>query len=270
MNVITKNIIATNMKTSFVYISIIMIVLFSSCEGTSRNYQAKASKSYTKQAINDNIEKMGQLPWDKKNYEEIRDDQISLLKLPSEKEALKKKLDFTYANILIRDGNKIMDGLCITHHEELEDLLMELKKFPNTKGDRELFGRKELHDEIVGFIKTMDSRQVVRSFQNTYNFKEENEIIGQAQKYLDTDPKCKYIVDNLEKRKSKMQTRRARYCNDIVELYLEETEFDAGNENIVISNLRAYSGNKSQWLKRIEIFREEKNLEQKNEGEINK
>lgn len=258
------------MKKIFGCISIIMVVLFSSCEGTSRNYQTKASKSYTKEAINDNIEKMGQLPWNKKNYEEIRDEQISLLKLPSEKEALKKKLDFTYANLLIRDGNKMMDGPCSTQHKELEDLLVELKQFPNTKGDRELFERKESHDKIIGFIKTMDSRQKVQHFSDTYDFTEENRIMSQAQRYLDTEPKCRYIVDNLAKRKSKMQTRRARYCNAIVELYLNETEFDAGNENIVISNLRAYPGNISKWLEQIERFREEKILEQKNESEINK
>lgn len=258
------------MKKFFEYMSVIVIVLFSSCEGTSQTYKPKASKSYTKEVINTNIEKMGQAPWCKKNYNEIRIEQISLLKLPSEKEALKKKLDFTYTNILIRDGNKIMDESCSTQHKELEDLLMELKHFPGTKGDRALFDRKELHDKIVGFIKTMDSRQNVRRFKDTYDYKTEREKEREAKEYLATNPKCKFIVDNLTNCKSKALTRRKRYCDAIVELYLKEEEFDVGNENIVISNLRAYPGNISKWLQQIEIFREEKSLEQKNEGELNK
>ena len=101
------------MKKLFYLLCIVSTLLYTSCnscEGTDDSFRGSGSKSKSKELIDKNIDHLGEARWDKKNYLEIRDNQIETFKgTQNAKSALRNKLDNVYGKVLVKEGNLLMD-----------------------------------------------------------------------------------------------------------------------------------------------------------------
>ena len=102
------------MKTIIYAMSIATMLFYTSCtscEGTDDSFRSHGSKSKSKELIDKNIDDLGEARWDKKNYLEIRDNQIATFKgTQNAKNALRSKLDNVYGKVLVKEGNLLMDN----------------------------------------------------------------------------------------------------------------------------------------------------------------
>lgn len=254
-------------NTPVLVMLLLYLMLFTNCNGKNTGYApTEGSANPTKAVIEKNIKELADKAWNKKAYEEIREKQIPCLKLPSEKKALRTLLDATYGKVMIRDANKIMDGECIGQHKRLEALLVELKGFPDAGGLSELHVRKAHHDKLVQFVHTLTEPQRVRNFTDRYDTSYEQEKKTKAKEYLATRPTCSYLKNNLSHPDAWFQTRRKKFCENIIAIYLQKETYDEGDENILLSRLNIYQGDRNEWKSQIDNFREEKLAEQTEEN----
>ena len=229
-----------------------------SCEGTDDSFRGHGGKSKSKELIDKNIDQLGEARWDKKNYQEIRDNQIASFKgTPNAKEALNEKLNNVYGKVLVKEGNLLMDNDCGSNHNRLSQVMAELKSFPNAENAGPLNARYKEHQEVLSFINTMYAKQAVRSYTDSYDRSFETRIKNQAAAYLKKDIKCAALKNKLNGTSAAFSARRRSFCESIVNLYCQKGSWNRGDENVLRSRLIDVNGRvESSWENRLDRFRE--------------
>lgn len=189
------------------------------------NYTKSEALLYQEQCIDE----MGEKPWSKTEYENIKKEQIPNLDLDSEKGSASDYLNAVYVNVMVRDAGNILRSGCGSDnaHATLNAILSELSGFDtkNVKGILELNSMKKIHDEASKFANQGVPYQSVNSFVS-YDRSYEASHKGEAKKHLDNGSlKCKHIRAKLESltRDEAYLSRRRNYCQQITDLYLRQT-----------------------------------------------
>lgn len=250
------------MKTVFYVMCIATTLLYTSCnscDGTDDSFRGHGSKSKSKELIDKNIDNLGEARWDKKNYQEIRNNQIATFKgTQNAKSALRNKLDNVYGKVLVREGNLLMDDNCGANHNKLSQVMAELKQFPNAENSKVLNARYKEHQEMVAFTNSMYAKQSVRSFNDKYDKSFETRIRNQADAYLKKDIKCAYIKNRLNNTGAAFSARRNSFCNAIINLYCQKSTYSLREENQLKANLRDANNGRidGNWENRIQDFKD--------------
>jgi hypothetical protein len=250
--------------------SIIAILSCCFCVGCGSNSRNKSNNKEghislsTYAVIEKNIKKLELSSWNKEAYLEIKEKQLPLLKLPSEKRALSGLLNTIYSNILVRDASKILGGACSKQHSQLDLIMKELKNFPDATGLTTLIAQKDQHDEMERFVRQLASAsQKVNSFLDEYDTSYDRRQRVQAQSYLSQKPTCDYLKTNLANPNSHLIIRQKKFCEAIIALYLQKEEYVESDRNRVVAHLAFFPDEeaKSQWLSEIEEFDQKKQQE---------
>ena len=184
------------------------------------SFRIKRPISQTKQMIDANINKLGASRWDKNNYLEIRDNQIGKTNLSKNaKDALIEKLERVYGQVLVKEGNLLMDNNCGKNHKQLSKVMEELKGFPKAEKAAELKNRYKEHQDLLAFANSISAPQNPRSYNDNYDYGFEKRIKNQAQAYLKKDIKCTEIKNKLSNYNAAFSTRCRNFCGSIVKLY---------------------------------------------------
>ena len=249
------------MKTIIYAMSIATMLFYTSCtscEGTDDSFRSHGSKSKSKELIDKNIDDLGEARWDKKNYLEIRDNQIATFKgTQNAKNALRSKLDNVYGKVLVKEGNLLMDNNCGSNHNQLSQVMTELKDFPEAEHAAKLHARYQEHQEMLSFISSMYAKQNVRSFTDNYDKAFETRIKNKASEYLKKDIKCMAIKNKLNSTASAFSARRNHFCNNIVNLYCQQSTYNRRDENLLRTKLQDVNGRiEPSWDNKLQDFKE--------------
>ncbi|MFK8295145.1 hypothetical protein ACI760_03000 [Capnocytophaga canimorsus] len=243
---------------------LLLALVMSGCQEKPKKRKSSEGERLggAKMVIEKNINKMFDEKWNKNTYLEIKEKQLPLLELASEKEAMGALLNNLYGKQMVRDANKIMDGTCSKEHSLLDNLFKELNQFPKAVGLDELKKRKKKHDELQAFVYSLSKKQIVSSFRDRYDSSFEGQKRREASHLLVTaKPTCESIKKGLENPEPFFARRQKQFCDDLVALYLQKTSFSKGDQNIVLGRLQFYKGDKSVWEKQIEEFEQKFNTE---------
>lgn len=240
-------------------IGLCCIVIGTSCktEPTDINEGRGDDVNLTKEQIDENIRKMGEAYWNKATYTDTRENQIakSITLLTSEQTALYSLLDRTYANVLVRDANAIMDGVCSNKHNDLKAMMKELEKFEHD--DKAMtIQRKKQHDEQLRFSVSTYYR--AKSWNEKYDASYDSEKLREAAAIRSTNPTCQKIKDKVNETAVRrlLDNRKEEYYSSIVSLYCQEPEWNATNHRRIRSFIKD-SGNKSLLEAKLQKYREE-------------
>ena len=234
------------MKHLKIILAASVMTLLGSCDGTMSSGDRDSSTDYKSESyrlVETAIEEMGDEFWDKRQYREIRDNQIPELRKQSERDAADAYLDATYGRVLVRDA-----GL-------LSGMMSELQRFSDIPGQADVEARYARHSEAQRFINTAVGTQRVYSYRDNYDKSYEAGKIAEAKRYLSDDGiRCKSIRSSLAtlSGSSGYVARRKRYCESIVESYLQCTNPAVSELNIAKGKLNIYSGDKSAWKAKME------------------
>ena len=241
-------------KSNIIILVLCMLILFS-CQNQPAKTNAPKYISEKLKLVEKNIDAMGEAPWNKSIYEEIRDVQIHLLK-GSEQVAANEYLESVYQRVLVRDADSLLNNACAHNHDLLAKLVAEMSQFEKESKDcARVIQRKKTHDEILKFAKNAVGRQSVKSFKDNYDESYETKTRATANQYL-ASATCEDIINRLKN--LNFSQRRKRYCEDIVSLYVAKDDWSIGDENILYSRMEIYTGNKSELDDKIKRFRIEK------------
>lgn len=211
----------------------------------------------TKEQIEENIVKMGEAYWNKATYTDTKENQIamSITLLTSEQTALHALLDRTYANVLVRDANKIMDGTCSNKHNDLNAIMQELTNFEHNDKERTL-QRKAQHDKQLSF--SVSTYYKARSWDEKYDASYDSEKLREAAAIRSTNPTCKKIKDKVDENAVRrlLDNRKEKYYSDIVSLYCQEPKWNATNHRRIRSFIKD-SKNKSSLEAKLQKYRDE-------------
>lgn len=223
-------------------------LLFPSCEGTISGSSKKTSSgSATFKLVISHIDSMGCSAWNKTVYLNIKDKQIPMLQMQTERTAALEDLTATYGKVLVRDANVLLNKGCIQpkSHEMLSLLFTELKDFPDAIGRADVVALKEVHDKAAAFVNSGVGIQRVYSYDDEYDTSYEREHIKQAESYLqNTDVKCTETRARLNKltTPSGYVSRRKAFCKDIVSRYQDCTDSSLRAKNIAYGRLNICNG----------------------------
>lgn len=240
-------------------IGLCCIVIGTSCktEPTDINEGRGDDVNLTKEQIDENIRKMGEAYWDKATYTDTRENQIakSITLLTSEQTALYSLLDRTYANVLVRDANAIMDGVCSNKHTDLNAMVKELENFEHD--DKAMtIQRKKQHDKQLSF--SVSTHYKARSWNEKYDASYDSEKLREAAEIRSTNPTCRSIKDKVDENAVRrlLENRKENYYSSIVSLYCQEPTWDATNHRRIRSFIKD-SKNKSSLEIKLQKYREE-------------
>lgn len=244
-------------------LAILFVGLMSSCgDERSDPYKKGSSGKITKKTIEKNIDSLGARYWDKTNYTNIITKQIdkSSTLRPTEKQSLKSRLDRTYADVLVRDANKIMSGTCSSEHSDLNAIMKELESFNKfnsyTAGDKEnVKTRKSVHDEQNRF--SVSTTCNVSDWRDSYDSGYDSEKLQEAAAIRATNPTCKSIQQKVDANavRKKLAQRKEYYYRRIVDLYCQQSSWNSADDRIIRSRIRN-SSNYTALKEKIEQFRE--------------
>lgn len=256
------------MKTIKTIIAMVAMAAIVSCGGKNTTDEEETGGRYKSQAyklVESNIAEMAKNPWDKAAYIEIRDNQITVLKKNSEQISAKALLDTEYGNLMARDAKGILEAGCREKncHNLLNQLLAELKGYPNATGLEEVKELKAVHDKAGSFASSAVGRQPVADFKTPYDKSHETKKMAEAQKWLDNPKlKCTGLRTRIETltKKGAYTSRRRAYCEAIVKSYLEKcSEPKPSDKNQALANIQVYEGNKTDWENQINKHYEDLN-----------
>ncbi|MCD8296161.1 MAG: hypothetical protein LUC88_01150 [Prevotella sp.] len=228
-------------------------------EGLGKQFVSETYKLVIK-----NINDMASKPWDKKKFEEIRDNQIPQLKKSSERTSAKTKLETAYCNLLVNESSDILQKGCTVKeaHTRLNAMINELngmiklnKAYSNVPGRDKLLSLKKIHDDASAFTRNAFGYQHVSSYRDKYDTSYETNQRAKAGKYLgQSDLKCVSIRSSLQKITSSnaYDYRRRAYCEAIVKCYLNCTNPSTSEKNAAKASLNVYNGYKQTWLDKID------------------
>ena len=248
------------MKHLKIILAASVMTLLGSCDGTMSSGDRDSSTDYKSESyrlVETAIEEMGDEFWDKRQYREIRDNQIPELRKQSERDAAGAYLDATYGRVLVRDAGKVLSSGCDMDgaHGLLSGMMSELQRFSDVPGQVDVEARYARHSEAQRFINTAVGTQRVYSYRDNYDKSYEAGKIAEAKRYLSDDGiRCKSIRSSLAtlSGSSGYVARRKRYCESIVESYLQCTNPAVSELNIAKGKLNIYSGDKSAWKAKME------------------
>lgn len=260
------------MKAIKITISMMAMIAMMSCGGnnTTKEESESSERAYKSQAyklVESNINEMAKKPWNKSAYVEIRDSQITVLRKNSEQISAQALLDTEYGNLMARDAKSILQDGCpeSNSHKLLDQLLAELRSYPNATGLKEVKELKAVHDKAAGFANSGVGYQAVANYRTPYDKSYETRKMAEARSWLN-NPKlrCKSIKSRLERliSSSAYTSRRYAYCQAIVDSYLQCTNPKPSERNQALGNIDVYEGNKSAWNKMIEDHYKELNANQ--------
>lgn len=253
-------------KTFKPFVVIVSLAFFtlSSCETKStkysRNDDVKTSKNA--EAIRQNISDLRQKAWDKKAYTEILDEQIKNSSSDENtKRGLTSELNVAYAEVMVREGEQIMEKSCGSNHQKLYQLMTELEAFVNSKktaapGAQELIGKYQKHKEMEKLVDKLNARQRVGSFRDSYQ-----ESFTEADKrkagQLVASTTCSLLKSRLSPQaiSQAVNAKKNAYCDAVVNAYCNRnTEWSQSDENVVKSNLTKVGGLTDARKGRIEQY----------------
>ena len=237
-----------------------LVALLSACDGTMGSSDKDSDSDYKSESyklVETAIEEMGNEFWNKKQYLEIRDSQIPELRKQSERDAAGAYLDATYGKVLVRDAGKILSSGCNERnaHSLLSGMMSELRPFSDVPGQDEVEALYSRHSEAQQFVNSAVGSQRVYSYRDNYDKSYETSKIAEAKQYLSDDRiRCESIRSSLSTLSSNRgyNARRKRYCESIVDLYLQCTNPAVSELNIAKGKLNIYSGDKSEWRTKME------------------
>lgn len=248
------------------------MIAMMSCGGnnTTKEESESGERAYKSQAyklVESNINEMAKKPWNKSAYVEIRDSQITVLRKNSEQISAQALLDTEYGNLMARDAKGILQAGCpeSNSHKLLDQLLAELRSYPNATGLKEVKELKAVHDKAASFANSGVGYQAVANYRTPYDKSYETRKMSEARSWLNNPKlKCKSIKSRLERltSSSAYTSRRYAYCQAIVDSYLQCTNPKPSERNQALGNIDVYEGNKSAWNKMIEDHYKELNANQ--------
>lgn len=255
------------MKTGRIILSMMAMIAMMSCGGnnTTKEESESGENAYKSQAyklVESNINEMAKKPWNKSAYVEIRDSQITVLRKNSEQISAQALLDTEYGNLMARDAKSILQGGCqeSNSHKLLDQLLAELRSYPNATGLKEVKDLKAVHDKAASFANSGVGYQAVANYRTPYDKSYETRKMAEARSWLNNPKlKCKSIKSRLERltSSSAYNSRRYAYCQAIVKSYLECTDSRTSELNAAKANLKVYDGDLSAWFQQIENHNKE-------------
>lgn len=238
------------MKKVFIY-AFAGVLLLCGCNGTIEKKEAgERPKSKSYKLVVENIDSMGMKPWDKSVYLNIKDNQINKLKHETERVSASEHLQATYGKLLVKEAKSTLEDGCekTNAHTHLSKLFTELKGFTKTPGYSGVTTMKKAHDEAANFANSGVGSQRVSSYRDSYDTSYESTHISKARQYLsDSSVKCKITREKLESltRSSAYEGRRRRYCEAIVNAYLQCTDPARSELNAALGHLHVYNGSSS-------------------------
>lgn len=243
---------------SLLYIVLALLLIGCGSDDTSgRRGRIKKPGSSTKQLITKNIDKLGESRWDKKKYVEIRDNQIAILNgSQNAKRALLKKLDKVYSEVLVKEGNLLMDNNCGGNHNKLSQVMAELKNFPNAPQSAGLNERYKEHQEILSFVNSIGGKQHVRSYKDKYDTSYETKIKNQAAAFLKKDIKCAFLKNKLTSTNAAFKARRSNFCSSVVNLFCGQSSYSRAEDNILRDKIVKVNGRmEKSWEAKLDQFK---------------
>jgi len=250
------------MKRIVYLLSIAMALIVAGCgnDNTKKNNRerTRSAKSSTKELISKNIDKLGESRWNKNSYLEIRDKQIEILNsTQNAKRALRNKLDRVYSEVLVKEGNLLMDNNCGSNHKTLTQVMEELKNFPDAPNSAELNARYSVHQEVLSFVNTINSKQRVRSYKDNYDYSFESKIKNKVATYLKKDIKCAFLKNKLNNTSSAFKTRRSNFCNTVVSLFCQQSSYSRAEDNVLRTKIKKVNGRmEKSWEAKLNNFKE--------------
>lgn len=250
-------------KVFFMVVCVATVLLCMSCGGSSSKVDGSflgdgGGEQHEARAIIDmNIADLGESRWSKENYLEIRNNQIATFKGTQEDiDALQIKLDGVYGDVLVREGNLLMDDNCASNHGKLSQVMAELKNFSKAADADKLQARYKEHQDMLSFITSMGAKQPVNSYTNFYDELFETRMKNQAASYLKKDIKCSYIKTKLAN--PNFSARRNHFCNSIVNLYCQKSSFSIADERALLNKISRVNGRvEPEWQRKIQAFKDQ-------------
>ena len=239
-----------------IFYTVVGLVLLTGCDGTiEKTDTGKLRKSATFDLVVEHIDSMGANPWDKAAYLNIKENQIDKLKYETERVSASQHLKATYGKLLVRDAKSTLEGGCekAYAHTNLSKLFTELKGFADTPGYPDVAALKKTHDEAAAFANGGVGSQHIGSYRDSYDTSYESAHISRAKEWLNNSSvKCKHTRAKLESltQSSAYEGRRRRYCEAIVNAYLQCTDPAKSELNAALGKLNVYNGSstlKSSW-----------------------
>lgn len=121
------------------------------------------------------------------------------------------------------------------------------------------------HQNMIDIIipDLRKNKQSPTSFRSSYKTQKEADVVKQANAYLDEKPTCLEIQNGLTKviNGDYFDGWRLSFCQGLVGYYLKKTEWNEGDENILLGNLSFYtdkhpnSSTVKKWFQQIEEFK---------------
>lgn len=239
----------------YVYILIVLFLL-ASCDGTVESEKSgKKPTSASFKLVKQHIDAMGEQPWNKNTYVNIKNNQIPKLKRETEKTSASTHLKSTYGKVMVRDAKKVLENGCSVDnaHGYLNSIFKELAGFTSTPGYGDVTKLKSEHDKVLAFASSGIGNQTVTSYSQSYDTSYESEKMSKAKNYLgQSSVKCKVTRQKLQNltRPEAYNGRRTNYCKAIVAKYLQCTNPAKREYNEALGKLNVYRGSKSvlnQW-----------------------
>lgn len=234
----------------YIYI-LIALFLLASCDGTIENQKGKDKPgSASFKLVKKHIDAMGEQPWNKNTYVNIKNNQIPKLKLETEKTSASTHLKSTYGKVMVRDAKKVLEDGCAVNnaHGYLNSIFKELSGFTSTPGYSGVSKLKNEHDKVLAFASSGIGNQTVTSYSQSYDTSYESEKMSKAKSYLgQSSVKCKITRQKLQNltRPEAYNGRRANYCKAIVAKYLQCTNPAKREYNEALGKLNVYRGSRS-------------------------
>lgn len=252
-----------------------MAVVLVSCgqgEKSDRRGHSKGSGGKTYELVSAQIESLYvETSWSQANalYSEVKEG-IEFLKSPSQRRNLLAAADNSYCHSMDTIMYLILSGDCKPRHQELREIHKKRQdaafaNVPSTALHSRVEEKFNSHEQML--TKTLpnlkSSGQTPKSIKSVYDAKYEKEAVNKASSYLAENPSCIEIREGLTKVKDGKFFKgwRKAYCNKLVELYLQKTEWQERDENYIIGSLSFYtdaypnSAEEAEWMSKINEFK---------------
>lgn len=233
------------MKRNDALIMLSICFLIASCGekiGVKTGDSGNGTKSKAFIGVVENIKEMESKPWDKREYANIKENQIPMLKKSTERTSANASLNATYEKVLVRDANEYLNSGCTNKggHQQLNAIFAELSHFNSAPGYNEALKMKQLHDEAANFANSGIGMQSVSSHHVSYDRSYESSHKSKAKSYLEKSSlKCKQTCTKLKNLASDVaySSRRRNYCEKVVACYLNSNDPSQRERNVAHSNI---------------------------------
>ena len=235
------------------YVCPILLFLTASCRGGSNNWSednTASAKSKTYASAEDAIKEMRTIDWENAEiYTQVMNHDINTRKSLNETDrlSLRRNLNQTYAEQLIRTIDHILKSQCSDRHHTLEAAVTEYKQHSDDFGGyvppqkESAMNAYAEHSEMLKFNVSSSYNIPLSSCLDTYNSSYDAQKRSEAAEIRRKNPSCKAIKEKADEHNVNkiLDQRKQNYYAALTEKFCREPHPSRSEYNRLLSILNA-------------------------------